>query len=477
MPVYKPKILSVPWPIYHYGYIWTRKLRKKKYERTGALIRKQLQMAKTQEERLYYLVQLYKTETTGGKLYTKSVVALQTFKELLKASRIPTITLEFMYYFANDLMNLGYYEEAEKLLDKSIEVDSEYPDAYFGKVALYEKKGEWEKVIEWGKKFFEVFNQIVEKLDSPRWTVNSMKVTGAASTVIARAYLRTGDIEKAGEWIKSAVERSEENGESIERFLRIFLGDITSVECEDIPEVSPIIEYLMKYSRSKNLKLDFTKFFEKAAECRCEIPENMIEIFEPPDVFSKALKKRFLDGNDHFLDIVLQKSDVKEFVDKYGPNALIFLFDYMRETGVSDDEILKFLNDMREIDDERVKGLSLAFMGDVFLKSGKFKQALSIYRKALDTLPEISKFLKPVIEDLKTVLTSDMDGVFEEIFRDFSKGMEFILDLSKIVPAEWAKKAHLISDSDYAFYVSAIVSNEKEKTRKLLEKIKKTEKF
>jgi glycosyltransferase involved in cell wall biosynthesis len=477
MPVYKPKIVSIPWPIYHYGYIWTRKLRKKKYERTGTLIRKQLQMAKTQEEKLYYLVQLYKTETTGGKPHTKNAVALQTFKELMRSNRIPTITLEFMYYFANDLMNLGYYKEAEMLLDKSISVDPEYPDAYFGKIALYEKKEEWEKVIEWGKKFFNVFNQIVEKLDSPRWTVNSMKVTGAASTVIARAYLRTGDIRKAEEWIRSAVKRSEENGENIERFLGIFLNDITSVECKDFSKVSSVVEYLMKYSKLENLRLDFTKFFEKAAECGYEPPKSTIEMFEPSDVFSKAIKRRLIDGKDHFLDIVLQEGEVKEFVDKYGANALIFLFDYMRETGTPDDEMLKFLNDMRESDNEKVRGLSLAFMGDIFLKSGKFKQALSIYRKALDTLPAISKFLKPVIEDLKTVLTGDMEGVFEEIFKDFSKGMEFILDLPRIIPAEWAKKAHLISDSDYALYISAIASGKRKKTRELLEKIKKPEKF
>lgn len=477
MPVYKPKVESVPWPIYHYGYIWTRKLRKKKYERTGTLIRKQLKMAKTPEERLYYLVQLYKTEATAGKPFVKSEVALQTFHELAKARRIPTIALEFMYYFASDLMNLGYLDEAEKLLEKAIKVDPDYPDSYFGMLALNEKRQNWEKIIEWGRKFFEVFGKIVEKLDSPKWTVNSMKVTGAASTVIARAYVHEGNVEKAFYWIKKAVEHSEENGENIEKFLNIFLSDIESLDCEMLKSFVDIAEFLMEYSKLKNVKLNFSRFFERVAECSLDVPKDLIESFDPEDAFSKALKERLLDEKDHLLDIIPGGENYREFVENYGTNGLVFLFDYLQEKKTSYEELLRILNEIRTIDDEKVKGLTLAFMGDVYLKSGKFKEALAVYKKALSILPEISGFLKPVIEDLKTVITNDMDGVFEEIYRYYSKGLEFVFDITKVVPSSSYGKFHLISESDHAFYASAVTTKDKEKIREFLNHVKNIDKF
>ena len=477
MPVYKPKIVSVPWPIYHYGYIWTRKLRKKKYERTGTLIRKQLEMSKTPEERLYYLVQLYKTESTAGKPFVKSEVALQTFHEITKANRIPTIALEFLYYFASDLMNLGYHDEAEKILEKAIKVDPEYPDSYFGMIAVNEKKHDWDKIIEWGKKFFEVFERIMETLDSPKWTVNSMKVTGAASTVIARAYVHKKDVEKAFNWIKKAVEYSEDNGENIERFLNIFLSDIESLSCENLKDFIDVVRFLMEYSKSKELKLNFSRFFEKVAECSLKVPRDLVESFDPEDEFSKALKERLLDKKDHLLDIIPNGKNYREFVENHGTNGLVFLFDYLQEKNTPSEEILKILNEIRTSDDERIKGLALAFMGDVYLKNGKFKEALAVYKKALSVLPEVSRFLKPVIEDLKTVITSDMEGVFEEIYKYYSKGLEFVFDITKVVPPKSYGKFHLISDSDHALYASAVTNKDKEKIRELLGKIRNIEKF
>ncbi len=477
MPVYKPKVVSIPWPIYHYGYIWTRKLRKKKYERTGSLIKKQLEMAKTPEERIYYLVQLYKTESTGGKSFRKSEVALQTFREIVKAKRIPTIGLEFLYYFSSDLMNLGYYDEAERILKRAIKIDPEYPDSYFGMMALYEKRGFWEKIVEWGKKFFEVFDKVVESLNSPKWTVNTMKVTGAASTVIARAYIHQKDLEGARRWIEKAVKYSEENGENIKRFLNIFISDFDVLSCEDIGEASEMVRFLMKYSQSGNINLNFSRFFEKVVECSVKVERDLIEGFEPSDEFSNALKKRLLDGEDHLLDIIPHGNDYRKFVESYGANSLVFLFDYLSELRTPAEKMLKILNELRSLEDNRVQGLSFAFMGDVYLKIGKFKEALGVYRKALGILPEISRFLKPVIEDLKTVITSDTDGVFEEIYRYYNKGTEFVFDVTKLIPRNYLEKLHLLSSSDHALYVSAVTSRDKKRARAILERIKRAEKF
>ncbi|MCD6450003.1 MAG: glycosyltransferase family 2 protein, partial [Thermotogaceae bacterium] len=90
-PIFTPKIKTIPWVIYHYGYIWTRKLRMKKYIRTGTLIREHLSNAKDVQDKLYYLAQLYKTESIMGKEAEKLRVAKEILAIVKSVYSIPTI--------------------------------------------------------------------------------------------------------------------------------------------------------------------------------------------------------------------------------------------------------------------------------------------------------------------------------------------------------------------------------------------------
>lgn len=128
--------------------------------------------------------------------------------------------------------------------------------------------------------------------------------------------------------------------------------------------------------------------------------------------------------------------------------------------------------------DEKLNGIVQALIGDLYLKLGNFSEAISRYRKALELVPEIAKFIKPVIEDLKTRLDSDIEGVYEELCRYFSGYREFpfnILEFAK----EDAEKLYLISDHPLAIYTSAVAvfPKGKEKARALLERIKEVSKL
>lgn len=106
-------MVHAPFKVYHYGYIWTRKLKKKKYERTATLIRKHLETVKDPVEKIYYLIQLYKTEKVGGKKHEENKIAWQILQEIKKIGKVPAIGLEFLYIFGMELITRGFLEKVK----------------------------------------------------------------------------------------------------------------------------------------------------------------------------------------------------------------------------------------------------------------------------------------------------------------------------------------------------------------------------
>ncbi|MFN4224580.1 MAG: glycosyltransferase family 2 protein, partial [Fervidobacterium nodosum] len=191
--------------------------------------------------------------------------------------------------------------------------------------------------------------------------------------------------------------------------------------------------------------------------------------------FEDYVLKRLESGNDYLLDYILGEDKI-EGIKKYGLGSLIFYFENFKGETT---EKLKLLNEIRKSEDETLKGVSLALIGDTYLKMGNFKLALDYYKRSIDTLPELGKFIKPVLEDLKTKLDTEIDGAFEEIKEYYTKAKEFFTDLSKEFNVEELKKIYLISDSDFAKYVSSVYLYDSniDKAKQFLEKIENKDKF
>ncbi|MEN3009333.1 MAG: glycosyltransferase, partial [Pseudothermotoga sp.] len=125
-------------------------MRKKKRLRTATLIREHLKNVKDLREKLYYLVQLYKTETISPHYWSHVRIGWEVANLLSSSEEIPTIALEFMYIFGMELLSNGI-KEGEKLLKYLIKLVPGYPDPYCGYAIYYFNQKEYEKSYEFAK--------------------------------------------------------------------------------------------------------------------------------------------------------------------------------------------------------------------------------------------------------------------------------------------------------------------------------------
>ncbi len=464
-PVYKPKVVHAPFMLLHYGYIWSRKLRKQKYERNASLIREQLKNTKNPLERIYYLAQLYKTEVIGGKSHEANRIAWETLKEMEKVKEIPPIGLEFLYLFGLRLIVEGFFEKGRQLIELALRAFPDNPDPYFGMVAYHERKKDWEDVLEWGEKFLEVLERALSKKEEYVFTLMSLKEVGTAHLLMCHACVKLGRMEEAHDHLLKAIE----NRVDPEKF-SLTLKVLAEVEDRELFEKAfPMIEELAKVDG-----LSFDPVVEKMAELDLKVPEGLLDKLRVSSRIASLAVERLKTGRDMLYEF-LTSGDLDGFLKRTGVPGLLTIFDILRAKE-SEARLIRVFSKVQG--DERLVGVAQAIVGDLYLRLGNFQEAISRYRKAIETLPEIARFVKPVIEDLKTRLDPETEGVFEELHSYFNERREFLLDVPSMFGEE-TEKLHLISDHPLALYASAVAisSKDREKAKKLLERISNPKRF
>ncbi len=475
--VYKPKIVHANFPILHYGYIWTRSLRKKKHERTGNLIREHLQTAKEPLERIYYLVQLYKTESIGGYTYKKNQVAWETLEEIKKVGKIPAIGLEFLYLFGLDCAFGGLNEMAKELFEKCIQAAPQYPDPYFGMMVLLEREKNWDELLTWGKKFFDVLDDAMKNVEKFDWTIMSFKQIPLANILMAKAALNEKDLSEFNKYLIDAF--SEESPSFDKKNIYILLHEVNQniKTKEEFEKILPSIKVMVESLKEKGSVVYYDSLIEKMTELQVETEEDILEKLTYRNPISKYIINKLKTGEDQLLDF-LTKENYTEFVEKSGIPGLLLFYSILKNTK-DIVGILKILSSLRKVEDEKVQGVLYALLGDCYLKIKRFKEALEMYKKSLEAVPELSMFIKPIVEDLSTKLDPLMDGVYEEMYAHFSSGKEFIFNIMEYIGQENAQKLYLISDTPFALYTSGVsyIQKDSQKAKELLTKIENTKEF
>ncbi|PLV59455.1 glycosyltransferase family 2 protein [Thermotoga sp. KOL6] len=459
-PVYKPKVVHAPFVIYHYGYIWTRKLKKKKYERTATLIKKHLETAKNPAERIYYLVQLYKTELSIGKKSEANKIAWKTLEEIKKVGMIPPIGLEFFYLFGLTLVTNGFLEKGEELIDLALKAFPDNPDPYFAKMIIFERRSNWEKMYEYGKKFLEVLDFALNRMEKYEFTILSMKEIGIAHLLLCHACLKMKKWEEAYDHLLKAIEEDVDPSK-----LSITLRIISEIdEREEFQKSLKLVEKIAEHGEN----LFFDDIITKIAELDVRVPERLLRKVPLSKRISKLIVERLIRRKDLLLEY-LTEGDLNSFVKKTGIPGLLLAFELLKGQE-SEGKIIRLLSKIEG--DEKLSGVIQALTGDLYLKLGNFSEAVSRYRKAVELMPEIASFVKPVVEDLKTKLDPNTEGVYEELYRYFSGYKEFPFDLLDYAKED-AEKLYLISDHPIAVYASAVAlfNKDKKKARELLESL------
>ncbi|HPZ18550.1 MAG TPA: glycosyltransferase [Fervidobacterium sp.] len=476
--IHKGKVVEAPFKIYHYGYIWTRDLKKKKYDRTKSLLVKLLNESKDipTAERVYYLCQLYKTESISEFRYKKYAIVDQIMKLVEEDRKLPSIGLEIFFLHGIDLYTKGLYESAEELFKFTLSLQKDNPDPYYGLLAIAEVKKDYEKLIEYGIEFFSRIEQVEKYPEKFVWTITSIKYLASARALITIGYLKKKDIKNFKSHFKKIFPELEKTNEDAARIFKPLVAHLSETDIDTFKQLIPDIEMLLNFAVQKGITLDIIGIVSKDLEAGRMINPDVYAPFLKSR-FEKLLLKRLSSSSEE--DLIIEYflgEDKIEAIKKYGVDALIF---YFENSTVDDVEKLKFLNEIKKLEDDVLKGTALSFIGDIYLKMGNFKLALEYYKRSIETFPELAKFVKSVLDDLRTKLDSDIDGVFQEVKDYLMEHKEFFADISKEFDVKELRQLYLLSDSDFAKYVSAVFLSDldKAKSRKLLESISNVDKL
>lgn len=476
-PKYKGKVVEAPFPIYHYGYIWTRKLKEKKYNRTKNLLLKILEDDLKPAERIYYLCQLYKTETIYGNKEELFKLFDEIYKLIIKERVFTNIAFEVFFLHSMELLKKSFLDDAEKLLKLVLNFEEHNPDPYYGLVAVYESRKDYETALEYGKKFLEELKRAMENPEKYSWTVISIKYQASVKALIALSYLKKGLIKEFKKYYYEALESATITGENLSKFYSVFFDTLLYLEDEKYREIADEIDSFLTEAAKTRLRFEFSKLLEKDIKTGRKIEISIYKKLNL-DRMETLLLKKIESKKDLLLEYFFGDKPVEK-INEYGIGGLIFYFENIHS---EDTEKLKFLNEVRKSAENRdnvLKGVALSLMGDIYLKIGNFKLAFEYYKKSVETLGEMSKFVKPILDDLKMKLDKEIDGVFNEIKEYYLKNREFFTDFAKKFSVDELKKIYLISDTEVAKYISAVFLTESdcEKAKELLESVKEINKF
>ncbi len=476
--IYKPKVVHANFPIYHYGYIWTRNLRKKKHERTATLIREQLKSSQKPLDKIYYLIQLYKIEGIGRYGFRKNELVWKIIDEIKKVNNLPSITLEFLYLFGMECIENDMKKFGEELLRNAIKLSPKYPDPYFGMILLCEKEGKYNELLDWSDKFFQTLDTAMNEVETYYWTIMSIKGISMAYLLAAKAFLMKKDFNNFNKYVSKAF--SEKGNFSLNKSnILVLMKNLVDVgeSKEEMEKVLPGIKVIVEASENEGIQMYFDEVIQKLGEFNLKVEKSLLEKFKWKNEISKYVIRKLETSEDQLLNFVT-KNDYLKFVNETGIYGLLFLFHVLEQTK-SYVEILKELGRLRKVESEEVRGVLYVLIGDAYLKLEKYKEAIEYYKKAKDTYPEISRFIKPLLEDLSMKLSTEFDIAFDEMYSFYTSKNEFIFDIVEYLGEDAVEKLYLISDTSFANYASAslLIEKDPQKAETLLKKVENIDEF
>ncbi|MCX7653976.1 MAG: glycosyltransferase family 2 protein [Fervidobacterium sp.] len=476
--IYKPKVSYAPFSLIHYGYIWTRKLKQKKYARTANLIREHLKQAENIGEKIYYLVQLYKTETVSPHFWSHVRVGWEVANLLTKTQNIPTIALEFMYIFGMELIS-NQIKEGEKLLDACLRLSPEYPDPYCGFAIKYFNDRNYEKAFEFAKDYFKVLDAVMAEKEKFTWTINSLKERDKLAGIMVTTALEMDEKEYVDKYLDEFFAIKDLNLKAT------FFGAIISVFSKKTKEFfakyNYVFEKVLEEALSNRIIFPMGELLMNLLKNTVELSERAVLLLKGFPVANKLefwLREKIAKpDNDFIYSYFLSDTPEDKFLDEHGIPGLIFLY-YLKKDYYEPEKIIKWLHDLtKKTENALFKGLIEALIGDTYLRLKNVKNALNYYKKAATNNPLISKFIKPIIEDLKTsLLDLDIEGVADDLWKYYVSNNDFIISLNSYPKSE-LENVYLLSNHDFARYVSAINSSDNDKKIDLLMQVSRPNLF
>ncbi|KLO25166.1 tetratricopeptide repeat-containing glycosyltransferase family 2 protein [Marinitoga sp. 1155] len=406
-PVYKGKNVKVDLELLHYGYIWTRLRRKQKTERTLALIEKYLEKKPND---LYYLIQYMKTLSIAQKHIEKMEIGYKIAKKLLKDVQkkdykpIP-MTVEFMFLWGIELMNKGYWDDAEKWF----KIGSRWNlDAYYGLMNVYFNKRDWENLKRASLDFLKYLNIFENRRGEITWSMQSLfrKNEGLVFLTMAKVKMR------------------------------------------DLKDIDKIIKELnYKKNNEKIIKLYDLIFDEFAKETNYNNKQKLLKVLKEIHINIINNSEFFLQSTNKAIkkyDIIFEKTKDKNpylfleyFVDrlKDEKNIIGFLLTFIDDIFDKDFEqllelLLKIRRLRKDISSDKEKAVIELLIADILTKNGRFNEAKSRYKKVVSLEKSLARFVQVLIEDILTHMEpEELIPAYVELKEEMSKKTELFFNI------------------------------------------------
>lgn len=407
-PVYKGKTVKVDLELLHYGYIWTRLRRKQKAERTLALIEKYLKEHPDDE---YYLIQYMKTLSIAQKHLEKMKigykVAQKVYKDSMKKDYKPIpMTVEFMFLWGIELLNKGYWDEAEKWF----KINSKWNlDAYYGLMNVYYNKREWENLKKASADFLKYLDVFEKRRSEITWSMQSLFKKNEGLAFLAMSKIKTNDFENIDKILNEFNYRK--NNEKISTLYNFMFDEFSK---ED------------SYERKQKI-LNFLKILDnKILENNDYYDNNFINNINKYNlIFEKSEEKDPFVFMEYFIDRLKSEKNII--------GVLLTFIDYLFEDGFDKllELLLKIRRIRREISSDKEKAVIELLIGDILTKNGRFNEAKTRYKKAVSLEKSLAKFVQVLIEDILTHMNPDeLIPAYIELKDEMNKKTELFFDIN-----------------------------------------------
>ncbi|SHE51741.1 Glycosyltransferase involved in cell wall bisynthesis [Marinitoga hydrogenitolerans DSM 16785] len=405
-PVYKGKTIKVDLELLHYGYIWTRLRRKQKTERTLALIEKYLEENPEDE---YYLIQYMKTLSIAQKHIEKMKVGYKIAQKVLKSARkkdykpIP-MTVEFIFLWGIELMNKGYWDEAEKWFKLGSRWNL---DAFYGLMNVYYNKRDWENLKLAAYDFLKYLNIFENRRSEITWSMQSLFKKNEGLAYLAMAKIKTKDFEN----LKNIINDFDytKNNEKIIALYNLAFDEFTKEKDYDIKE--KLITFL------KNLHsniVDKINYFD-----------NNTNIKKYDLIFQKSEGRNPYLFLEYFVNRLKDEKNIVGFLLTFIDNLFEDDFEQLLEL------LLKIRRIRKDISTDKEKAVIELLIGDILTKNGRFNEAKTRYKKAVNLEKSLAKFVQVLIEDILTQMNpKELIPAYVELKEEMSKKTELFFDIN-----------------------------------------------
>lgn len=158
-PVFSNPVKNLDILIHHYGYIMTPEVKERKFNRTAAMLKKELEK---KPENIYYRFQLSTSYAMHGDgkeaLYNVELY----MREIKGTGQINENHLMYLNNAASIYIGSGMLDEALLVCDKALEISPDFIDFIFYKGSILFQKKEYEKAKEYIKKYISKLNDFYE---------------------------------------------------------------------------------------------------------------------------------------------------------------------------------------------------------------------------------------------------------------------------------------------------------------------------